>query len=41
VVFGKSFPNAVPEVASASLICTYLAGVFTMAGWMVLLSHMA
>lgn len=41
VVFGKSFPNAVPEVASASLICTYLAGVFTMAGWMALLSHMA
>jgi malonate transporter and related proteins len=41
VVFGKSFPNAVPEVASASLICTYLAGVLTMAGWMVLLRHMA
>jgi malonate transporter and related proteins len=41
VVFGKSFPDAVPEVASASLICTYLAGLFTMAGWMVLLSHLA
>ncbi|MFY9988618.1 MAG: AEC family transporter [Chthoniobacterales bacterium] len=33
---------AVPcSLFSASLICTYLAGLFTMAGWMVLLSHMA
>jgi malonate transporter len=39
IVFGKNFPNAVPPVASASLIATYVTGVFTMAGWMVLLSH--
>jgi predicted permease len=40
VVFGKSFPNAVPQVANASLIASYIAGLFTMSGWMVLLSHL-
>jgi malonate transporter and related proteins len=40
IVFGKSFPNAVPPVASASLIGTYIVGIFTMAGWMVLLNHL-
>jgi hypothetical protein len=39
VVIGKSVPNAVTQVTSASLIDTYLAGVFTMAGWMVLLNQ--
>jgi predicted permease len=40
IVFGKNFPNAVTPVASASLIGTYIAGIFTMAGWMVLLNHL-
>ena len=40
VVFGKNFPNAVPQVANASLIASYIAGLFTMSGWMVLLSHL-
>ena len=40
VVFGKSFPNAVPKVANASLIGSYIVGPFTLTGWMVLLSHL-
>jgi predicted permease len=40
IVFGKGFSDAVPDVASASLIATYIAGIFTMAGWMVVLSHL-
>jgi malonate transporter and related proteins len=40
VVFGKGFPNAVPQVANASLIASYIAGLFTMSGWMVLLRHL-
>jgi malonate transporter len=40
IVVGKSFPNAVSPVASASLIGTYIAGIFTMAGWMLLLNHL-
>jgi malonate transporter and related proteins len=40
VVFGKNFPNAVPPVANGSLIASYIAGLFTMIGWMVLLSHL-
>jgi malonate transporter and related proteins len=40
IVFGKSFRNAVLEVASGSLIPTYFAGVFNMTGWMVVLSHL-
>jgi malonate transporter and related proteins len=40
VVFGKNFPNAVPQVANASLIVSYIASLFTMSGWMVLLTHL-
>jgi malonate transporter and related proteins len=39
VVFGKSF-DATPEVASSSLIASTLVGVFTLAGWIVLASHL-
>jgi predicted permease len=39
VVFGKSF-GATPEVASSSLIASTLAGVLTLAGWIVLTSHL-
>jgi hypothetical protein len=40
VVFGKNVPNGVSQVTSASLIGTYVAGVFTMADWMVLLNQL-
>ena len=40
IVFGKAFPNAVTEATSASLIGTYVTGIFTMAGWMILLNHL-
>ena len=40
VVFGKGLSNAVPQVACASLVASYIAGVFTMAGWMIVLSHL-
>jgi malonate transporter and related proteins len=40
IVFGKNFPNTVPQVANASLIASYIAGLFTMSGWMVLLGHL-
>jgi predicted permease len=39
IVFGKGF-GASPEVASSSLIASYLVGVFTLAGWMILLSRL-
>jgi malonate transporter len=39
IVFGKGF-DATPEVASSSLIASYLVGIFTLAGWIVLLSHL-
>ena len=39
VVFGKSF-DATPDVASSSLIASTLVGVFTLAGWIVLASHL-
>jgi malonate transporter and related proteins len=39
VVFGKSF-GATPEVASSSLIASTVAGVLTLAGWIVLASHL-
>jgi len=39
IVFGKGFA-ATPEVASSSLIASYLAGVVTLAGWMVLLARL-
>ncbi|HEY0801257.1 MAG TPA: AEC family transporter [Steroidobacteraceae bacterium] len=39
VVFGKSF-DATPAVASSSLIASTVVGIFTLAGWIVLLSHL-
>jgi malonate transporter and related proteins len=39
VVFGKSF-NASPAVASSSLIASTVIGIFTLAGWIVLTSHL-
>jgi malonate transporter and related proteins len=38
-VFGKSF-DATPDVASSSLIASTLVGVFTLAGWIILASHL-
>jgi malonate transporter len=40
IVFGKSF-DATPEVASSSLIASYVLGVFTLAGWIVFLGHLS
>ena len=40
IVFGKNF-DATPEVASSSLIASYVLGVFTLAGWIVFLSHLS
>lgn len=39
IVFGKGF-NATPEVASSSLITSYVIGIFTLGGWIVLLNHL-
>ena len=39
IVFGKGFGSS-PEVASSSLIASYVVGVFTLAGWMVLLGRL-
>jgi len=39
IVFGKGFGSS-PEVASSSLIASYLVGVSTLAGWMVLLGRL-
>jgi len=39
VLFGKGF-DATPEVASSSLILSTLLSIFTLAGWIVLLSHL-
>jgi malonate transporter and related proteins len=38
ILFGQPF-NATPEVASSSLIAATVLGIFTLAGWIVLLSH--
>jgi malonate transporter and related proteins len=38
LLFGQPF-NATPEVASSSLIASTVLGIFTLAGWIVLLSH--
>src|SRR3984885_2591381 len=38
ILFGESF-KATPEVASSSLIASTVVGIFTLAGWIVLLSH--
>jgi predicted permease len=40
VVFGKNFPNAVTQITRASLLGSYVVGIFTIAGWMVLLSYL-
>ncbi|MDB6016636.1 MAG: Auxin Efflux Carrier [Pedosphaera sp.] len=39
ILFGESF-NATPAVASSSLIASTVLGIFTLAGWIVLLSHL-
>jgi malonate transporter len=39
IIFGKGF-NATPRTASSSLIASYVAGIFTLAGWMIYLSHL-
>jgi malonate transporter and related proteins len=39
IVFGKSF-GAAPAVASSSLIASTVVGIFTLPGWIVLLSHL-
>ena len=39
IVFGEDF-DATPEMASSSLVASYLLGIFTLAGWIVFLSHL-
>jgi predicted permease len=39
ILFGEGF-DATPEVASASLIASTVLGIFTLAGWIILLSHL-
>ena len=39
IVFGKGFGSS-PDVASSSLTASYLVGVFTLAGWMLLLGRL-
>src|SRR5258708_25216175 len=39
ILFGNGF-DATPEVASSSLIASTLLSIFTLAGWIVLLSHL-
>jgi len=36
----RRFLNATPEVASSSLIASTVLGIFTLAGWIVVLSHL-
>jgi malonate transporter len=40
IVFGKGF-DATPDVASSSLIASYVIGIFTLAGWIILLSRLS
>ena len=40
IVFGKGF-DATPEVASSSLIASYVFGVVTLAGWIIFLSYLS
>jgi malonate transporter and related proteins len=40
IVFGKGF-DATPEAASSSLIASYVIGIFSMAGWIIFLSHLS
>jgi predicted permease len=39
ILFGKGF-DATPELASSSLIASTVLGIFTLAGWIMFLSHM-
>jgi malonate transporter len=39
ILFGKGF-DATPEVASSSLIASTVLSIFTLAGWIILLSHL-
>jgi malonate transporter len=39
VVFGKDF-NSTPQIASSSLIASYIIGIFTLAGWVIFLGHL-
>ena len=39
ILFGKGF-DATPEVASSSLIASTVLGIFTLAGWIIFLSHL-
>jgi predicted permease len=39
ILFGEGF-DATPEVASASLIASTMVGILTLAGWIILLSHL-
>jgi len=39
ILFGEGF-DATPEVASTSLIATTVVGIFTLAGWIILLSQL-
>jgi malonate transporter and related proteins len=39
ILFGEGF-DATPEVASSSLIASTVLGIFTLAGWIILLSHL-
>ena len=39
ILFGEGF-EATPEVASSSLIASTVLGIFTLAGWIILLSHL-
>jgi malonate transporter len=38
IVFGKGF-NVTPPIASSSLLATYLIGIFSLAGWILVLNH--
>ena len=39
ILFGEGF-GATPKVASSSLIATTVLGIFTLGGWIILLSHL-
>jgi predicted permease len=39
ILFGKGF-DATPEVASSSLVASTVLSIVTLAGWIVLLSHL-
>jgi malonate transporter len=39
ILFGEGF-DATPDVASSSLIASTVLSIFTLAGWIILLSHL-